>query len=349
MTFDIFNLLMVAFIISDQQYFIESTATNYKCLNSPAHYNIENGNVVVAFDHNSEVYLRYTCNKNYKLNGPSWSRCVDGKWTNPPPVCKPNCNQLKLKNARVTINEGSNIAIVNCNQNYSKQGYSDIYCRNGIWQNHYSIRCTHNNCLNDPLYYNLQNGTVTPAFTFTPDVKLEYSCVNDNYELIGFKWSTCFDGKWSNPPPVCKLKAIDNASSVQQNLRASRCPPLKIKNGQVTVSKNGYIATVQCNLNYSNDEESVIFCSNGYWMNSPHHRCIHNDCQYSYRNTPLHFNLDNGNVYPTHEITSDVELEYRCKKNYELKGFRWSFCTDGKWSNPPPVCEVNNSEYEDLE
>lgn len=59
----------------------------------------------------------------------------------------------------------------------------------------------------------------------------------------------------------------------------------------------------------------------------------------------MHYNLENGHVYPFHTANSVMELKYRCKNNnYKLKGEGWLFCIDGKWSNPPPVCELNETK-----
>ncbi|XP_051159723.1 coagulation factor XIII B chain-like [Leptopilina boulardi] len=409
MIFDIFNLLLVVFLISNQPSFIETTETNSECqvyqlrngyvtlnknndtatihcnknysknkdyiiycsygmwinqfvvrcihndcLNSPLHYTLRNGYVSSTHRITSKVDLKYTCRNNYELNGPWMSRCIDGKWSNPPPVCKSNvtenasfienkstdlkCYPYKQKNGQVTINERGDRVTVNCNSNYSKTGDSNIYCSDGMWKNKINFYCKHNDCLNSPLHYTLENGIVSSTRTFSSDIKLEYSCRNDDYELEGFRWSTCIDGRWSNTPPVCKFKDL-------------KCTPFEIENGQVTINEMGDRATVKCNSNYSKSADLIIYCSNGIWMNKPQIRCIHNDCLYLLsRPRPLHYTLEHGHVFPKSTDNSDVELEYRCKNDdYELIGFRWSFCRDGKWSNPPPVCELNESEYEGLD
>ncbi|XP_051159734.1 complement factor H-like [Leptopilina boulardi] len=187
------------------------------CIKSSMHYTLE------MDTYSSEEEIHYGCSYEYELKGPKFGFCTNGKWSNPPPVCElkesenqsfvesksteEKCSPFQIENGVVAINKRGTIATVKCNSNYSQkyERKSNIYCNNGIWMNQFFTRCIHNDCLNSPSHYTLTNGDVYPFYRTTSDVKIKYRCNNKYYNLIGEKAAFCIDGKWSNPPPECKI------------------------------------------------------------------------------------------------------------------------------------------------
>lgn len=60
------------------------------CLHNATYYRLDNGNVSVgSLGEYGDLYLTYTCNRNYKLIGLRTVTCIDGIWMDKvPPRCE---------------------------------------------------------------------------------------------------------------------------------------------------------------------------------------------------------------------------------------------------------------------
>ncbi|XP_051159378.1 sushi, von Willebrand factor type A, EGF and pentraxin domain-containing protein 1-like [Leptopilina boulardi] len=298
----------------------------YTCLKtSETYYYIDNG---MAEDRkigvDGQVFIAYSCNKNYTLIGKNWAVCLDGEWSNLPPQCKLSenlkCPKISFEYGQIELNDEGDIATLTCDLNYSLSGNSTIICSNGKWEqknypqciaNDFSSFTTHSiECSNGSSvrHFNIENGEV--AFQ-----ELEYSGLtflknycNINYTLIGENWSMCINGKWFNDPPLCKLT------------KELECLPFRYRKNFPTFTKNGkeLHARIECNeFSYYNGKEKksenlnaaigVNKCINGTWgINIESDKtCLPLQC---------HTTVENGRASVSKWFMS---MKLYCNTNYE--------------------------------
>ncbi|XP_051173056.1 sushi, von Willebrand factor type A, EGF and pentraxin domain-containing protein 1-like isoform X5 [Leptopilina boulardi] len=255
----------------------------YTCLkSSETYYYIDNGMAVDRkIGNDGQVYVEYSCNKNYTLIGRNWAVCIDGEWSNLPPQCKLSknlkCPEISFKYGQIQLNDEGDIATLTCDLNYLLTGNSTIICSNGIWKTEDYPECTPTDSLlikaqyleMDSFtlrYFDIENcKDETEEISYTGRTLLKYSC-NTNYTLIGENWAMRIYGKLFNDPPVCKLT------------KELECLPFYYEKEYVTFNKYGneLYARIECNeFSYYNGNEKipenvnaaigVNKCINGTW------------------------------------------------------------------------------------
>ncbi|XP_051171136.1 complement factor H-related protein 5-like [Leptopilina boulardi] len=179
------------------------------------------------------------------------------------------CRPLHYRNAQVTINDANNLATIKCNENYFLEGNEDLICVNRKWQRTVQDKCVHKECLNSTKHIKIENGKFKFIYSLSDHERvIEYQC-NDNYKMIGNVISTCTDGKWSNPSPVCKFRN-NYTTEIDPNC-LNNSLYYTLENGYVqktTVGKYGEVRlTYNCNENYQLIRTRLATCIDGIWMN----------------------------------------------------------------------------------
>ncbi|XP_051174549.1 sushi, von Willebrand factor type A, EGF and pentraxin domain-containing protein 1-like isoform X2 [Leptopilina boulardi] len=129
----------------------------------------------------------------------------------------------------------------------------------------------------------------------------------DGFQLQGSTESTCVNGHWINPIPVC----------------IPLCKEITLMNGKATFNKES--TTFSCNPGFYllGAEETV--CNNGQWMA---------DTPVCIPNCPA-LQIENG----FYQIDENKQIfQFGCNAGFELIGSSEISCSYGQWSKPAPVC-----------
>nr|XP_006820914.1 PREDICTED: sushi, von Willebrand factor type A, EGF and pentraxin domain-containing protein 1-like [Saccoglossus kowalevskii] len=332
-------------------------------------YPVSNGTIVV-----------YECNHTFHLHDPdsgvcldnAGSRCIDGMWTEPVPLCLKECtdpgeptngNQLSVHEYPVC--SGTTVTF-ECDDEY------DIH---GTPENGYQI---------GPHEYPVTNGT-----------NVEFEC-NDGYVLFDVsekecveEYSTmCFETHWTNPVPKCEQPCNDpgypeNGSQLGEQhypvcvgtTVGFACDELHALIGfNETMCVNGTwnretpVCIPQCHDPGSPDNggqvedydypvlsgTTVSFYCNGTYMlyNASSESCIQEsqttcingewsqlvpDCMEGCSDPGTPDNGTQVGIY-SYPVCTGTTVTFMCDEDYMISGDETITCDEGQWTNPIPAC-----------
>ncbi|XP_043472125.1 sushi, von Willebrand factor type A, EGF and pentraxin domain-containing protein 1-like isoform X2 [Leptopilina heterotoma] len=161
-------------------------------------------------------FVHFICEEGYQLKGNSTAVCANGKWSNPPPVCIPNCPKIDLVNGDVEIKE--NIATFRCNENYNLLGNNISICHEGEWIDEIPI------CAPKCPTVKLTQAHKIMALNLQ-STYYKFSC-KEGYTMRGNSEIFCRYGQWSHPVPICEVKRhyYQITDGFKINNVISKCP-----------------------------------------------------------------------------------------------------------------------------
>ena len=284
-----------------------------------------NGHRIEAgFLYNSVV--SYNCETGYNLTGSETLLCLsNGMWNATVPFCSIiTCNDpgTPSNGHRIedTFNYSSTVTFY-CNTGYNLTGSLALLClSSGLW-NDTTPSCNKVNCGDPGAPINGQK--VGDTFTYLEIVT--FSCVSDDYSLIGSPAITCqSNGSWSDTIPVCSTHSDCTDPGIPAN-------GVRIGND---FSYNSSVS-FSCYSGYQLSGSGVITCdTEGNWnsTNLP-------SCDIIHCSAPVV--PDNGNASYT-SLSVNSTVYFTCNTGYTLIGNTNITCLpNGQWSNASvPSCNI---------
>ncbi|OAF68278.1 hypothetical protein A3Q56_03972 [Intoshia linei] len=180
------------------------------CGNPPK---IVNGYISNNFSTYYASIIHYRCYQNSSFssseNISSKSICLsNGKWSQNLKICYLNCYIKKYPNTYLNFNPIENFLKhlqyykINCMAGYQLIGQNNIVCKDGLLSKNFT--CVPKTCKKNPP--TVKNGIVR-FYSRQHNTKGKYECLN-GYQLIGQKYTTCFDGRWIYKFNECILTNI---------------------------------------------------------------------------------------------------------------------------------------------
>ncbi|XP_070562411.1 sushi, von Willebrand factor type A, EGF and pentraxin domain-containing protein 1-like [Ptychodera flava] len=301
-------------------------------------YPISNGTVV-------EFY----CISTYDLIDPSDATCresyhtvcVDGEWTHALPFCEAECVDPG------TPSDGSQLGAIEypvcsgtcvpfeCDEMHELHGEEIICCDDGDWSS--PIPSCNPTC-EDPGHPNHGRQVGDHDYPVSEGYVVEFQC-DDSYvlfnngtkECIASSKTTCHNGTWTDPLPLCKQPCDDPGTPSDGFQTTENTYPV------CTATIVGY----ECDEGFEMIGFHSTICHDSDWMiDMPFCRPLCND-----PGTP-----ENGHQIdpPEYPVSEEKEIEFACDPGYSLHNpttdeceEEWStVCENGNWTQPLPVCRL---------
>ncbi|XP_027000357.2 complement component receptor 1-like protein isoform X2 [Tachysurus fulvidraco] len=266
-------------------------------------------------------FVRYQCNKGFKMEGADRMVCTEKGWDPPPPQCTViTCvNPPDLTNGHFTpkkeLYEYEQKVTYSCDEGFELKGTSSILCTlQGTFEPLLS-QCLVITC--DPPF--IDHGVVNvslPSYKYNDQVHI--SC-NEGFKIDGSSILTCKDHVWSPSLPRC----IELTCSAPEILNAF------IFKGKASFYKYKSFIQVQCNKGYKMEGSSYLTCEENGW-NSPLPKCTIVTCS----EPP---SINQGQVIqPKQSYEYGQKVTYLCNVGFRLDGDQTRSCTEyGKFQDPP--------------
>ncbi|XP_055799679.1 coagulation factor XIII B chain-like isoform X1 [Salvelinus fontinalis] len=276
---------------------------------------------------------RYNCRTGFKTaNTRGVATCTsDGSWT-PDPLCEEiTCDKPDILNAVIkdpkTRYKFNDQLTYECKMNYElldSTTRSTATCTTNGWTKTLGCKEIEGACINPTV----MNGFIVLNHSVKDDPrnsKIYYSCNVGFKPSTGGWWgeATCTEGTWSGIS-----KCIDQ----------SQCGPYPvIPNTKVPhkeVYYNEKTVTIDCKDGYTS-EKMTITCNNGEWQ-TPLPAC---EPQGIICDPPP--KVENAIVKIPYQNTyiDGFEVNYECRKSFEIEGLKKITCKNGNWTTPPPTCK----------
>ncbi|XP_053500270.1 C4b-binding protein alpha chain-like isoform X1 [Ictalurus furcatus] len=150
-------------------------------------------------------FVRYRCNKGYRMNGSDYLTCKEDGWNPPPPQCnaitclKPPDIKNGIFNPQKELYEYGETVTWSCNESFRLIGASTISCTDdGTFE-------TSPQCLETCDEPQIKNGYVDHTSNLFVNQSFVLVHCNIGYKTEGSDFLTCEDNRWNPPPPQCHL------------------------------------------------------------------------------------------------------------------------------------------------
>uniref|UniRef100_A0A8C7PCT6 Complement factor H n=1 Tax=Oncorhynchus mykiss TaxID=8022 RepID=A0A8C7PCT6_ONCMY len=274
---------------------------------------------------------RYNCRTGFKTtNARGVATCTsDGSWT-PKPLCEEiTCDKPDILNAvikdsktRYKIND---LLTYECKMNYELLDSTTrptATCTTNGWTKTLGCKEIEGACI-EP---NVMNGFIVQSNERNVDSKIYSSCNEGFKPSTGGWWgeATCTEGTWSGI-----LECIDQS-------QCGRIPviPNTRKVPHSEVYKNEQTVTIVCKVGYTS-ETKTIKCKDGEWQ-TPLPACrpqgVPCDPPPKVENAIVKIPYQN-------KYREGFEVNYECRKSFQIEGHKKLTCENGSWTTPPPTCK----------
>ncbi|XP_048353792.1 complement factor H-like [Sphaerodactylus townsendi] len=268
--------------------------------------------------YNNNEVVTYSCGSSQHR-----SKCVNGNWSPkpdcrelcPPPPQPPNAIEIiEVKN----YENGEKVRFT-CKEHFMLEGPEEIVCEDGKWKT--PPRCIDASCGNPPPIVNggAVNGT---QGKYLPGTKVEYHC-DEGFGISGISFSTCRNRSWT-PIPNCQENPCDSPpqifdASLHELEKKSYHPGETVH----YMCHPGFVATGPLN----------VTCRKGEWTEPPN--CEDAACGDPPTVTYADIISGRRDIYrPDHQV------QYRCRKGFEISGSDNVTCGIRVWSEPPTCKDV---------
>ncbi|XP_033097355.1 sushi, von Willebrand factor type A, EGF and pentraxin domain-containing protein 1-like isoform X2 [Anneissia japonica] len=262
-----------------------------------------------SVNHGQTIHIQ--CNTGYTLEGDGIVACnMNGRLNSSLEVCKAKCQRPNLANGYVSGDpvHGEQITYT-CIEGFTMQGSSTTTCNDGNYEDRSPV------CQAKCQLPNLANGDVSGGDVSGDSVhggQITYTC-NEGFTLEGSNTTTCNDGNYQDPPPLCRAKC--DSSTV-------------IPFGNYTGSLiHGTSIQVTCHLGYKLVGDGEIMCKDGQFTSNL------NVCKAS---CSPPFSFTNGEM--TGDFSHGGHIVFGCDPGYKLDGASSTTCVDGSLQDPVPTC-----------
>ncbi|XP_053500268.1 C4b-binding protein alpha chain-like [Ictalurus furcatus] len=154
-------------------------------------------------------FVRYRCNKGYRMNGSDYLTCKEDGWDPPPPQCnaitclKPPDIKNGTFNPQKELYEYRETVTWSCNQGFRLIGASTISCTDyGTFET--SPQCLDVICDRPQIEHGYIDST-EKYFVYKSSVRVH---CNQGYKMEGSDYLTCGENGWNPPPPQCHLRPV---------------------------------------------------------------------------------------------------------------------------------------------
>ncbi|XP_036834649.1 complement factor H isoform X6 [Oncorhynchus mykiss] len=277
---------------------------------------------------------RYNCRTGFKTTNPRGvATCTsDGSWT-PEPLCEEiTCDKPDILNAvikdlktRYKIND---LLTYECKMNYELLDSTTrptATCTTNGWTKTLGCKEIEGACINPTV----MNGFLVQSNERIVDPRNSkiYSSCNVGFKPSTGGWwgeATCTEGTWSGI-----LECIDQS-------QCGRIPviPNTRKVPHSEVYKNEQTVTIDCKVGYTS-ETKTIKCKDGEWQ-TPLPACrpqgVPCDPPPKVENAIVKILYKN-------KYREGFEVNYECRKSFEIEGHKKLTCENGSWTTPPPTCK----------
>ncbi|KAK3518957.1 hypothetical protein QTP70_016216, partial [Hemibagrus guttatus] len=272
-------------------------------------------------------FVRYQCNKGYRMEGSDHLICTEKGWDPPPPQCTvitcvnpPNITN-GVFNPKKELYEYEQIVTYSCDEGFKLIGDSSILCTlEGKFEPLLS-QCLPITCDSPVISNGVLNGSLS-SYKYNDHIQI--SC-NEGYKINGSSILTCKEHGWSASLPRC--------SEVTCN--APEIPGAFIVGGKASFYKYKSSLQIQCNKGYEMEGSALLTCKKNGW-NPPPPNCNMVTCDEP--NIVNGFIGDNSKFYV---YKSSVRVQ--CNSGYQMKGSDYLTCEENGWNPPPPECHSNNN------
>ena len=276
-----------------------------------------------TFTYDSSILFQ--CNSGYTILGSISLTCLsNGLWNASVPSCLPDCTDPGVPTNGQRSGQSysyNSVVTFSCNTGYTLTGVNSLIClSSGSW-NGTAPTCNKVNCGDPGVPINGQK--VGDTFTYLETVA--FSCVSDDYSLIGSPAITCqSNGSWSDTVPVCSTHSDCTDPGIPAN-------GVRIGND---FSYNSLVS-FSCYPGYQLNGIAAITCGiNNIWnsTNLP-------TCDVIYCSAPVV--PANGNVSYT-SLSVNSSVYFTCNTGYKPVGNTNITCLpNGQWSNASvPSCNI---------
>ncbi|KAK2825057.1 hypothetical protein Q7C36_018984 [Tachysurus vachellii] len=272
-------------------------------------------------------FVRYRCNKGYKMEGSDRMICKEDGWDPPPPQCTiVTCLPPTLiHNGQFIFQEelyeyGNSVKFT-CNKGFKLKGSANSSCTEyGIFKPS-APQCEVVTCERPEILNAVRIGGKWPPYKYRDFVR--YRC-NEGYKMEGSDRMICKEDGWDPPPPQCTIVTC--------------LPPTLIHNGQFNPQKKVYeygnSVKFTCNGGFKLKGSANSLCTeDGIFKPSPP-QCEVVTCE---RPKILNAVRIEGK-WPPYKYSDFVS--YRCNKGYKMEGSDRIICKEDGWDPPPPQCTI---------
>ncbi|XP_038858788.1 complement factor H-like isoform X7 [Salvelinus namaycush] len=276
---------------------------------------------------------RYNCRTGFKTtNTRGVATCTsDGSWT-PEPLCEEiTCDKPDILNAVIkdpkTRYKIKDALTYECKMNYELLDSTTrptATCTTNGWTKTLGCKEIEGACINPTV----MNGFIVLNHSVMDDPrnsKIHYSCNEGFKPSTGGWWgeATCTDGTWSGI-----LECIDQSQCGQfPVIPNTKVPHKEVYNNKQTVK-------IDCKDGYTS-EKKTIKCKDGKWQ-TPLPACrpqgIICDPPPKVENAIVEIPYQN-------KYRDGFEVNYECRKSFEIEGLKKLTCENGNWTTPPPTCK----------
>ncbi|XP_060792623.1 sushi, von Willebrand factor type A, EGF and pentraxin domain-containing protein 1-like [Neoarius graeffei] len=271
-------------------------------------------------------FVRYRCDKGYRMEGSDFLTCKENGWDPPPPQCnvvtclKPPDISNGIFYPLRDLYTYSQTVIYRCNEGFRLRGASRTACTEyGTFQTF--PQCQEITCSS------IRNAVISGSSSpYKYGVSVQIRC-NKGYRLIGSGNLTCGELGW-NPRSLhcaevtCKAPSINNAFIVGRRS-----------------SSYSYSMSIQykCNRGYRMEGSGRLTCEENGWNPLPP-KCNIVTCL----KPPV---INNGQFNPLKDLYEYGEtVTYSCQTGFTLDGDSTISCTDGNFQHAPQCQEISCGE-----
>ncbi|KAF4078621.1 hypothetical protein AMELA_G00201120 [Ameiurus melas] len=207
-------------------------------------------------------FVRYRCNKGYRMSGSDYLTCKEDGWNPPPPQCNDVfCDRPQIEHGDVNSTEKSFVykssVRVHCNQGYKMEGSDYLTCEDNGW-NPPPPQCHLNVFCDRPQIEHGDVNSTEKYFLYKSSVRVH---CNKGYKMEGSDYLTCEDNGWNPPPPHCHLNVF--------------CDRPQIEHGDVNSTEKYFVykssVRVHCNQGYKMEGSDYLTCGKNGWNPPPPH------------------------------------------------------------------------------
>ncbi|KAF5895070.1 complement component receptor 1-like protein, partial [Clarias magur] len=266
-------------------------------------------------------FVRYKCNKGYRMEGSDFLTCTENGWDPPPPQCDViTCSTPPAVKGHFSplkeLYEYGETVTYSCNEGFRVTQPSTISCTDeGTFET--APQCLDITC-ESPL---IEHAVITGSFPpYIYSVSIQISCVK-GYQIEGSDSLTCGEHGWIQSLPRCIVITCDEP---------------KVNNGDIIRGKAllyKYEMTIQyqCNIGYSMEGSELLTCKENGWNPSPP-KCNVVTCS----KPP---DVRHGEFTPRNEVYEYGEtVTYSCREGFRLYGVSTISCTEHGMFEKPPQC-----------
>ncbi|XP_034167547.2 C4b-binding protein alpha chain [Pangasianodon hypophthalmus] len=267
-------------------------------------------------------FIRYQCNKGYRMEGSDFLTCKEDGWNPPPPQCtvitclEPPAIDNGLFDPLKELYEYGQTVTYSCNEGFRLRGASTIACTDdGTFQT--SPQCQEISC-DPPAIPNAVIDESLPRYRY--GVSVQIRC-NKGYRIVGSDELMCWKYGWIPPLPKC-IEVTCDVPNISNAVVVGR-----------KASSYNYNMSIryQCDKGYRMEGSDLLTCEEKGW-NPPPPKCNIVTCL----KPPV---INNGHFNPLKEkYEYGQTVTYLCKKGFRLQGASTISCSDEGTFQPSPQC-----------